>query len=165
MIRKPIKILGINPGTRYLGIAFFRGAELRDWRVKVVEGKWSEEKVKKIKTIILSLIDKYEPDFLSIKKLNPCRTSSNLTRLSTKIKNLARGKGLVVYQYTLDDLKTFFSPKDKVSKKKMAAIVTKAYPALCHEFRKEKGNKNSYYIRMFEAVALALLCFHKLDRH
>ncbi|GAG60193.1 unnamed protein product, partial [marine sediment metagenome] len=89
MIRKPIKILGINPGTRYLGIAFFREAELRDWRVKVVEGKWSEEKVKKIKTIILSLIGKYEPDFLSIKKLNPLRTSSNLTRLSTKIKNLA----------------------------------------------------------------------------
>ena len=165
MIRKPIKILGINPGTRYLGIAFFKGAELSDWRIKVVEGKWSEEKIDKIKTIILSLIDKYEPDVLSIKKLNPLRTSSNLIRLTAKIKNLARKKCLQIYQYSLNDLENFFSPQDKINKKKMADIITRDYPALCHELRKEKGNKNSYHIRMFEAVALGLLCFHKLDRH
>lgn len=165
MVRKPIKILGVNPGTRYLGIAIFRGAELRDWRVKVAGGRWSKEKTKKINRIVLNLIDKYEPDVLAIKKLNPSRSSSNLTRLSTKIKNLARRKSLMVYQYTLDDLKAFFSPKDKISKKKMAAMVTKAYPALCHELGKENSNKNSYYIRMFEAVALGLVCFRKLDRH
>ena len=165
MIKKPIKILAVNPGTRYLGIAIFRGAELRDWGVKVVEGKWSEEKINKIKTIILSLIDKYEPDVLSIKKLNLCRSSSNLTRLSNKIKNLARRKGLIVYQYSIGDLKAFFSPKDKINKKKMAAIVTREYPALCHELGKEKSRKNSYYLRMFESVALGLVCYRQLDKN
>jgi len=165
MIKELIKILAINPGTRYLGIAIFRGAELRDWRVKVVEGKWSEEKINKIKTIILNLIDKYGPDVLAIKRLNLSRSSSNLTRLSTKIKNLARRKSLMVYQYTLDDLKAFFSPKDKISKKKMAAMVTKAYPALCHELGKENSNRNSYYIRMFESVALGLVCYRQLDKN
>jgi len=165
MIRKPIKILALNPGTRYLGIAIFRGTELRDWRVKVAGGKFSKEKVKKIKSIILNLINKYEPDVLSIKKLNPCRSSSNLKRLSSKIKNLARKKGLRVYQYSIGDLKAFFSPKNKINKKNIADIVTRDYPALCHELGKEKTNKNSYYIRMFEAVALGLVCYRKLDRH
>jgi len=165
MIRKPIKILAINPGTRYLGIAIFRGAELRDWGVKVAGGKWSKEKEKKIKDIILALIDEYKPSVLAIKKLNPCRSSSNLTHLASKIKNLAKRKGLRVYQYSIGDLKAFFSPKEKVSKKKIAEIVTKEYPALCHELRKENSNRNSYHIRMFESVALGLLCFHKLDRH
>lgn len=165
MIKKPIRILAINPGTRYLGIAIFRGAELRDWRVKVLEGKWSEEKVKKVNRIVLNLIDKYEPDALAIKKLSPCRSSSNLTRLSAKIKNLARGESLMVYQYTLNDLKSFFSPKDKVSKKKIAEIITKTYPALCHELRKENSNRNSYYIKMFESVALGLVCYRQLDKN
>ena len=165
MIREPIKILAINPGARYLGIAIFRGAELRDWRVKVAGGKWSEKKVKNIKGIILSLIDKYEPSVLAIKKLNPCRSSSNLTRLTNEIKNLVKKKGLRVYQYSLNDLESFFSPKNKINKKKMSDIVTREYTALCHELKKEKSNKNPYYIRMFEAVALGLVCFHKLDRH
>ncbi len=165
MIIKPIKILGVNPGTRYLGIAIFSGAELRDWRVNVVKGKWSKEKVKKVKGIVLSLIDKHEPSVLSIKKLNPCRSSSNLTRLSTKIKNLSRRKGLRVYQYSIGDLKTYFSPQNKINKKRMAEIVTRDYPDLCHELGKEKGNKNSYHIRMFEAVALGLVCYHQLDKN
>ncbi len=165
MIRKPIRILAINPGTRYFGIAIFRGADLRDWGVKVIEGKWSKEKVSKINRIILNLINEHEPDIFAIKKLNPCRSSSNLKRLSIKIKNLARVRGLVVYQYTLDDLEAFFSPKGKISKKKMAEMVTKAYPDLCHELRKENSNRNSYYIRMFEAVALGLVCSCRLDRN
>lgn len=165
MIKKPIKILALNPGTRYLGIAIFRGAELRDWGVKVAGGKWSKEKEKKIKDIILALIDEYKPSILAIKKLNPCRSSSNLTRLSTKIKSLSRRKGLRVYQYSIGDLKAFFSPKDKINKKNIAEIVTRDYPALCHELRKEKSHKNSYYIRMFEAVTLGLVCYRKLDRH
>ena len=39
MVKKIITIIGINPGTRYLGISVFHGSELRDWRVKVVQGK------------------------------------------------------------------------------------------------------------------------------
>jgi len=165
MIKKPIKILAINPGTRYLGIAIFKGAELRDWAVKVAEGKWSNEKAKKINKIILSLINEYNPNILAIKKISPCRSSTNLKRLTSKIKNLARRKGLMIYQYSIGDLKAFFSPKNNIDKKKLAVIVTKVYPSLCHELEKENSNRNSYHIRMFEAVALGLVCSSKLDRN
>ena len=39
MTNKPLKILAINPGTRYLGIAVFVGTDLREWAVKVIKGK------------------------------------------------------------------------------------------------------------------------------
>ncbi|GAF91324.1 unnamed protein product, partial [marine sediment metagenome] len=48
MPKKTLKIIGINPGTRYLGISVFQDSDLRDWRIKVFQEKWSEHKIKKI---------------------------------------------------------------------------------------------------------------------
>ena len=45
MINEPVRIIGINPGTRYLGIAVFIGPEPREWRIKIFNGKWSKEKM------------------------------------------------------------------------------------------------------------------------
>ena len=39
MTNKLLKILAINPGTRYTGVAVFVGTDLRDWAVKVIKGK------------------------------------------------------------------------------------------------------------------------------
>ena len=38
------------------------------------------------------------------------------------------------------------------------------YPELLFDFKKEEKNRNRYYERMFEAVALGLACFYKVDR-
>ncbi|MFA6054491.1 MAG: hypothetical protein WC769_03860 [Thermodesulfovibrionales bacterium] len=41
-----------------MGIAIFLGTELRDRRIKSLEGKWSKEKMKKTIEIISSLIER-----------------------------------------------------------------------------------------------------------
>jgi hypothetical protein len=45
----------------------------------------------------------------------------------------------------------------------MAELVTAQYPFLTHPFEKEKRNKSPYFIRMFEAIALGIVCFNQLD--
>lgn len=178
----PIKILGVNQGTRYLGIAFFQGYELRDWGVKVIEGKWSKEKMEKAIMIVSSLIEQYQPDALAIKRLHISRSSPSLNILVERIKELAKIKGLTVYQYSIKELEAFFSEEDlsacnggsrsnrakpqaeRINKKKLAEIITKEYPALLQELEKEKSHRNPYHIRMFEAVALGKICFHHLDK-
>jgi Holliday junction resolvasome RuvABC endonuclease subunit len=109
MIREPLKILGINPGTRYLGLAVLYGQELMDWRVKVLNGKWSKEKMKKAIEIISDFIERYEPSVLAIKKPHPSRRSLNLARLVAKIKVFLKRKGLKIYQYSIKDLRLFQS--------------------------------------------------------
>jgi hypothetical protein len=163
-MKKPLKILAINPGTRYLGIAVFQGAELRDWGVKALKGKWSKEKIKKAMRIIFSFIEQYEPNVLAIKKLHPSWSSSNLNKLAAEIKELSKRKGLRIYQYSVNDLEAFFSPAERINRKKLAEIIALDYPELFHELEKEKSHKNPYYIRMFEAVALGSICFHQLDK-
>jgi Holliday junction resolvasome RuvABC endonuclease subunit len=164
MPKEPLKIIGINPGTRYLGIAVFQGPEIMDWRVKVLKGKWSKEKMKKAIEVISDFIERYEPGVLAIKRLHPSRRSRNLARLVAEIKEFSKRKGLKVFQYSIKDLEDFFIEEDKLNKKNLAEAIVLENPALFHELQKEKAHKNPYYIRVFEAIALASACFYQLDK-
>ncbi|TKJ32897.1 MAG: hypothetical protein CEE38_22000 [Planctomycetes bacterium B3_Pla] len=164
MPKKILKILAVNPGSKYIGIAVFEGPELEDWRVKVIKDKWSKEKLQQVKTLVRSYIERYEPGALAIKRLHRSRSSANLNQLIGTIKQLSKRKGLKICEYSIKDLETFFYPEGKTNKRKLAEVISSKYPALSHEFKKERTNKNSYYIRMFEAVAIGAVCSHELDK-
>ncbi len=163
MVKKVITIIGINPGTRYLGISVFHETELRDWRVKVIKGKQTKEKVKRAMMIISSFIEEYKPNALAIKRIHHSKSSLNLNKLVTKIKEFSKRKKLRVYEYSIKELESFFSPEGKTNKKKMTEMIASKYPVLCNEFNREEKRKNPYHIRMFEAVALGSICFYQLD--
>ena len=163
MQRKPITILGISPGAKYLGIAVFRGSELLDWRIKVTKGKWSNEKYRKTIEILSEFVDRYKPDMFSVKRLHPSRSSVGLNRLVQKIIALSEKKGIRFYQYGIKELEAFFYPEGQSNKKKMAEIIASEYPALYGELDLERRNKNLYYLRMFEAVGLGAACFRETD--
>jgi len=160
---KTMRIIGINPGTRYIGFAIFHGSELRDWGVKNIGGRWSKDKLRKTMTIISDMIGHNESYIISIKKLHPSRSSLNLNQLVARIKELSRRKHLRVYQYSIDDLKAFFH-SERINKRQLAEMITSDYPVLDYELGKEKAIINPYYVRMFEAVALGSICLNYLDR-
>ena len=163
MAREAIRIIGINPGTRYLGIAVLDGSELMDWRIKVLEGKWSEEKLKKTTEILSELFNQYEPNALAIKKLHPSRRTENLLRLTNKIKEFARRKKIRVCQFALKEIEKLFIEDKKLNRQNLMEAIAKQYPMLYHELKKEQNQKNPYYFRMFDAIALASACSHSQD--
>jgi len=164
MNRRLQRIIGINPGTRYLGIAVLEDSDLLDWRIKSLEGKWSEKKINKVIEILSELFDRYEPNVFVIKKLHPSRRSENLNRLVARIKEFSKRKAMRIYQYSIKNLEEFFIREDKLNKKNLAETVVSENPALFHELQKEKSNKNFYYIRVLEAVALASACAQRLGK-
>lgn len=151
-------VLGINPGAKYLGIAVFHGSELRDWRIKAVNGKWSDAKMVKMHDIITSLIRQHEPQAIAIKKLNPSRSSKQLDRLVDMITEIAWAEKIEVYKYSIEDMKKYFSREKKLNKKQLAEIIASIYPILFHELNSERNHLNPYHIRMFEAVGLGAMC-------
>jgi Holliday junction resolvasome RuvABC endonuclease subunit len=164
MTKEIPKIIGINPGTRYLGIAVVYGSELMDWRIKVLDGKWAKEKIKKAIKIISDLIDQYEPNVLALKKLHPSRRSDNLTRLANKIKDFARKKKMKIYQYSIKEIEKYFIYDRKLNKMNLIEAMVNQYPILHHDLDKEKSLRNSYYFRIFEAIALASACARGLGK-
>jgi Holliday junction resolvasome RuvABC endonuclease subunit len=164
MPQKTIKIIGINPGTRYMGIAVLYGPELMDWRIKVLEGRWSKEKIKKAINILSALIDQYKPDVLAIKKLHPSRRSENLVRLTNKMREFSRRRKLRVYRYSIKGIENSFIERGRLNRQNLIKAMVELYPILHHDLKKEKDHKNPYYFRMFEAVAVASACAQKLGK-
>jgi len=163
MNRRSQKIIGINPGTRYLGIAVSDGSELLDCRIKVLNGKWSEEKIKKAIRIVSDIIDQHEPSVLAIKKLHPSRRTENLLRLTNKIKNFVRRQKKKLYQYSIKEIEKSFIEGGKLNKRNLIEAMVKLYPELHQDLKNEQRHKNMYYYRMFEAVGLAKLPFFSLE--
>jgi hypothetical protein len=164
MLKKPTTILSINPGTKYLALAIFRDAELRDWQIKNFKGKWSPEKMNAILTAIANLISRYEVTGLALKRLGPSRSSRALDTLVLSIKKAAIQKNLIIYEYFLKELENSFCPDGKANRKILAERVFLEYPILFKEFEKEQLHKHPYYLRLFEAVALGALCQDRMDR-
>jgi Holliday junction resolvasome RuvABC endonuclease subunit len=164
MAKETLKILGINPGTRYLGIAVLQGPELMDWRIKILKGKWSEEKMQKALGIVSDFMERHQPNILAIKKLHTSRRSENLLRLANKIKEFSKRKKIKVYQYSIKEVENLFIEDEKLNKRNLIEVMAKRYPILYHDLNREKSHKNPYYFRVFEAVAMASACSQKLGK-
>jgi hypothetical protein len=165
-MQKPIITLGINPGTKYLGYAILHETELREWGVKSFSGKWSNAKRRKIQKVVSEMISRYRVTDIVIKQLHPSRSSRHLNDLAACLRRDSEGCGLNVYQFSISELKAFFSSyceNPVQNKRSLSQAIATKYPSLFNELEKEGRQKNRYHTRMFEAVGLGSLCFSRTD--
>jgi len=163
MTSKPLNILPINPGTRYLGTAVFRGTELYDWAMRVVKGSSVQEKEKSVERIILEYVDRYRINTVVIKKLHPHRASSNLRQLIEKIRRTASQGKIAILELSIEEMKTVLLSCESGSRRLVMNEVVERYPFLHAEAERMRRGKNPYLIRMFEAVGLGTASFRRLD--
>jgi Holliday junction resolvasome RuvABC endonuclease subunit len=130
MQKEPPRILAVNPGSRYLGVAAFRGPEILDWGVKVVIGKTPDRKLQAARKILVALIGQYRPDVLAIKRLHRSRSSRQLDELAAQLKTLAKRRGIKVQEYSIQDVKDSLFPDIKANKRKLAEILAAMYRAI-----------------------------------
>ncbi len=156
------RILAVNPGSRYIGFAAFQGPELLDWGVRVISARTPRGKVRVAGHILTEALERFRPDLLAVKRLHASRTSTSLDRLTESIRDLSRRRKLRVHEYSITELKSAICPEAKGSKRRLAAVVAALYPILSRDFLKEMANRNPYYLRMFEAVALGVVCYRQL---
>lgn len=164
MPNDPPRILAINPGSRYIGLAAFRGPELLDWMVKVVTGKTHRSRIASARTIVLDAVDRFGPEVLAIKRLHRSRSSQQLEDLVAEINALARRRRLKFRQYSIDDVKGALCPEARTNKRKLAEKLCRIHPATAHDFQRETQNRNPYHVRMFEAVALGTVCYQQIEK-
>lgn len=152
------RIVCINLGTRYVGLAAFQDQGLRDWCVKTFNGRWNKAKEKKIRRALGGYLDAYQADLVILKEHDPTRSSPALNRLSEAATNLISERGLSTRKYSLAAMKAALPEDIRRNRRVLAEEVAKRWPAIGRELQKERSNRNSYYQRMFEAVALGSIC-------
>ncbi|MFA5942293.1 MAG: hypothetical protein WC798_01330 [Candidatus Paceibacterota bacterium] len=152
-------VIAINPGWRYLGIAIFDCAGLKEWRLKNMPGKDKKAKLDKVSSIVSHFIERYAPTMLAIKELHPSRSSPNLRMMASRIEAACRKHRMRVCSYSVKELESVISPGYRINKKDLSELLASEYPALFRELEREKRNRNPYHLRLFEAVALGHICF------
>jgi hypothetical protein len=161
MPKEPPRILAVNPGSRYLGFAAFRGPELLDWGVRAISANTPRGAIRVAGQILTQTMDRFRPDTLAVKRLHASRTSPCLDRLANSIRERSHRRKLRIQEYSIKELKTALCPGATGNKRRLAAVVAATYPVLTHEFQKEMVNRHPYYLRMFEAVALGVVCYRQ----
>lgn len=149
MPTRKIIILGIAPGTKTTGIALVRGAYLVEWRVRTWKGPWSEKKCKRIIESLERTIKKERVRVVALKVSHPSRASTGLKNMEERIHQRIGELGIPVHLCTIDCLKRCTC---QMNKRGVAKILLEKYPQLQHEYEQEKTNRNSYHMKIFEAV-------------
>ncbi len=151
-------VLGISSGTRLVGIALIQNGRLLEYKIKAFSGPWSEWKLRQITWTIQGYVKRYKVDRIAVKIPENVPDTISYHKVIGAINVIAERADILAYYYSLKDLKIAFLPHPKNSNifTLMEALTLK-YPELYPEWKKERKNLNSYYQKVFEAVAVACL--------
>lgn len=148
-------ILGISPGTRYTGFAVIKDMSLIDWRMKTFKGKWSTLKLRMIEATIKRHIEKYAINVIALKVPHPARSSRELELIIKVVKKVTNDCKIGYYPYCWEDIKSYCPSENRYTKNVLIDFVLNKYPEVRHVYQREKQNRWAYYIKIFEAIALA----------
>lgn len=73
------------------------------------------------------------------------------------IRAFFEAKGIPVFAETPEALHSLYPPGQKKTKKEFMKALTLQFPQLSYCYKKEVRNNGKYYIKLFEAVAMATL--------
>jgi len=159
MLRQKIKILAIDPGTRYMGVAFMEGQKLVYHNVSVIIEKTPWGKITAGKKLIRQLIKHFKPDVLVIERsfFGKACNSSLLNILVKKIEVIGMEKTLKVLSYAPTTVRKHICGNGWADKKALSQVIVAKYPELRVYLTQDKKWKERYHQNMFDAVALGLM--------
>jgi hypothetical protein len=149
--------LGIKTSTRLLGLAIIKQNSLVDYSIHLHKQSWSAAKAKMIISSLEPCARKYSIKRVVLSIPYAHHQTEAFRQLIYAIREYFEAKKIPVYAETPEALDSFYPPGQKKTKKALMHAITLRYPQLTLCYRKELRNKNKYYIKVFEAVAMASL--------
>ena len=163
----PRTILGLDPGTRYLGFALLRGEELLEYGVKELRnGEHPYEVIGQARRLVLRLIALHGPQLVAIEKpyLLPTHRAAVLNTLAAEIRERAKEVGAMVEELTPETVRQRITGNPKATKYEVAAhLAATRFPELrALAPRKPKvpalwlTSRERYWLHVFDALGLAV---------
>lgn len=162
-MKREKRIISIDPGTRYWGIAVFEGQSLYDTKVKTLNTKDSPRKrLIEARRIFISLIEDYAPEILVVEQPFPfwSKQSHLLNVVIEEIKSLARKEKMRIYEFCPKSVKKIVCGSGNTNKKEMAVVICSIYPELKIYLKQMTKSQERYWNHMFDAAGLGV-CYLK----
>jgi Holliday junction resolvasome RuvABC endonuclease subunit len=161
----PTRIMAVDPGIQYLGIAILEGEELIWYAVKTFpERKTLSNMRPQVKQYLTAVLERHHPSVLAVEEPFYAQSllSQNLCKLTEDIKTWGKWKGLKVHSYCPPAVKAFFC-RDEKTKQSLAEAMIERYPFLARYLTLLPWRRR-YWFHVFDAVGLGLMCHKKLTR-
>lgn len=164
--------MAVTPGMRYLGMALLEGEVLIRYGVKTFQGASQLADVRsEVKQFLGKHVCEYRPDVLAVEQpfYAQAVASKNLCALTEEIIQWGKWRGLTVQGYLPTAPKAFFcggrrgwmgGPMGN-TKESLAEAMVAQYPFL-RRYLTYLPWRQRYWLNVFDAVALALMCQRKL---
>ena len=160
---KPKRILAINPGMEYLGVAVFEGEELLWYGIKTFPGRRTMPHMRiEVQQYLTKLLHTWRPETLAVEEPFYAQSllSKNLRTLTEDIKTWGRWKRLRVHTYLPTAVKAHFC-RDEKTKQSLAEAMVERFPYLAR-YLSILSWRRRYWFHVFDAVGLGLLCHDKV---
>lgn len=149
--------LGISTNTRLLGLAIIKQGSLADYSIHLHKSSWSASKANKIVTSLEPCMRQYCIKSVVLSIPHVYHQTKEFQELIFRIREYFKAKNIPVCAETPEALYEFCPPGQKKTKKALMNALCLQFPQLVHSFKKEMRNKNKYYYKVFEAVAVAAI--------
>ena len=150
-------ILGISTNTRLLGLAIINREGLVDYSIHLHKSSWSPTKANMIVTSLEPCVRRYCIKKVILSIPHEYHQTKEFKTLIVHIRKYFEAKNIPVHTETPQALHCLCLPGQKKTKKALMKSLTELFPELRYCYHKELRNKNKYYIKLFEAVAVAVL--------
>lgn len=152
---EPMVILGLSINTRMLGLAVISGNRLEDYHIQLRKEPWTLRKRELILASLQTWCVSYSITNIALLLPYEKQTSSQTKELLESLKSHFTEKKIRLSSYPPQTLYEFY--KEAKTKKEIMKTLAGQYPELSFHYRKEMGNKNKYYVKLFEAVGVATI--------
>lgn len=148
-------ILGIDPGTRFVGIAVLQSGRLRHYQVRSFHGPWSLRKLKAIIRNLEEIRERYDITHIGVKIPDTFPVAKGFNQLIGSF-NVAWGNTPIkLLYYPYSEIKAHHCTDDKPDTAMLMHVILRRHPELMTEYLKEQQNEDAYYYKIFTAVAVA----------
>ncbi len=162
----PQTILGLDPGTRFLGAAVLRGQELLAYGVhELKNGERPFDVMGQARRVVFRYIEKHEPQIVAIEApyLIATKRGAVLTTLARELHERTKELGLEVVELSPERLRQVVTGNPKSTKYEVARrLVADQFPELRALAPKKPktpalwlSSRERYWVHMFDALGLA----------
>lgn len=158
---RPFRILAIDPGTRYMGVAVLDGNDLLYYGVKDFTGKRpADQLLRATRQAVLGLIADYRPTVLAYEKTFYVQQkhSALLHIQELEIARVGRVEKLRVIGYTPSHVRKVICRDGRATKYAVANVLTRRFPELAGYRSRDNLRREQYWLNMFDALAVAVVC-------
>lgn len=153
-------LVAVDPGSREVGCAVFKGTELCYYAVKGISPSATVRAAEaEAARITKDLISQYQPfHFALARRIAIHHDSKRLVHVTRAIRRTALDSGRALYEDAPKRARQFICGNEQATKKETAQKLAARYPELRQYIEGRSRWEELYYERMFGAVALGLTC-------